>query len=322
MRLEQIGFYTLNDARAKNASATSPMQRCEILITDRCNFKCPYCRGFSAFMPKGDASCESVTSALDNWIADGLVNVRFSGGEPTTHPNLSQFVSYCKSNGVERIAVSTNGSRPNAMYRDLIELGVNDFSISLDACCADFGNKMAGVAGKWERVIGNIRRLSERVYVTVGIVVTEETADTIVDVIRFAHDLGVADIRIISAAQYNQKLWNLDRVPTQILDAHPILAYRVEHFLSGRNVRGIVSTDCHKCHLVKDDSMIVGVYHYPCVIYAREGGIPIGRVSSTMREERTRWFDRHNSYADPICRKNCLDVCIDYNNRVRELNRG
>jgi sulfatase maturation enzyme AslB (radical SAM superfamily) len=43
--LENIGFYTLSDDRCKNASSTSPLMRCELVLTDACNFKCPYCRG-------------------------------------------------------------------------------------------------------------------------------------------------------------------------------------------------------------------------------------------------------------------------------------
>ena len=45
MKLEDIGFYTLSDERAKNSSLASPLKRCEILLTDRCNLKCPYCQG-------------------------------------------------------------------------------------------------------------------------------------------------------------------------------------------------------------------------------------------------------------------------------------
>lgn len=44
MKLEEIGFYTLCDERAKNANETSPMWRCEMILTSACNFKCPYCR--------------------------------------------------------------------------------------------------------------------------------------------------------------------------------------------------------------------------------------------------------------------------------------
>lgn len=44
LKLEEIGFYTLSDARAASASATSPLSRCELVLSARCNFKCPYCR--------------------------------------------------------------------------------------------------------------------------------------------------------------------------------------------------------------------------------------------------------------------------------------
>ncbi len=43
--LNKIGFYSLYDERAKNASVTSQMKRCEMIITEYCNFNCPYCRG-------------------------------------------------------------------------------------------------------------------------------------------------------------------------------------------------------------------------------------------------------------------------------------
>jgi len=45
----------------------------------------------------------------------------------------------------------------------------------------------------------------------------------------------------------------------------------------------------------------------------REDGKPIGTVSGNMRKERVNWYLTHDSYTDPICKKNCLDVCHDYN---------
>ena len=47
MKLEEIGFGTLCDDRAKNVSPTSPLWRASLLITSRCNFRCPYCNGLS-----------------------------------------------------------------------------------------------------------------------------------------------------------------------------------------------------------------------------------------------------------------------------------
>src|SRR5208337_2465267 len=198
MRLENIGFYTLSDERCLNVSALSPMQRCELILTDKCNFKCPYCRGLKN---KGDLPIEDAMATLKLWCDDGLRNVRFSGGDPLTYPHLDALIKYAKWRGVKRIAVSSNGSFPMERYYRLVEEGVNDFSISLDACCSAFGDKMAGVVGKWERVTYNIVEIAKLVYTTVGVVLTNETVATTRRVVEFAHGLGVTDIRIIPAAQ-------------------------------------------------------------------------------------------------------------------------
>ena len=176
-----------------------------------------------------------------------------------------------------------------------------------------------GVKGAWETVVENIREISKLTYVTLGMVFTEETAHTIKEVVDFGSALGVADIRVISAAQYNQMLPQMARINQEILAKHPILRYRVNNFLAGRSVRGLTRGDSEKCAIVLDDSAVAGNYHFPCVIYLRERGEPIGKIGSGMRAERAKWFADHNSFNDEICLKNCLDVCIAYNNRYRDI---
>lgn len=321
--LNEIGFYTLSDERAKNSSETSQMKRCEMIITEYCNFKCPYCRGLKAEIYGNRAikqlSLEEIKRNIDLWCEnEPLENIRFSGGEPTLHPDILSIVSYAKSKGIKRIAISTNGSNTWNLYGQLIERGVNDFSISLDACCAEDGDKMAGMkSGAWKRVIDNIPLISKKVYVTVGIVLTPDNIDKTIETIRFANELGVADIRIISAAQYNKPIPRLNEVEQYILDAHPILKYRINHFARGINVRGMNETDANRCALVLDDSVIAGQFHFPCVIYMREKGEPIGTISNNMRQERKKWFETHDTFSDEICRKNCLDVCRDFNGKYK-----
>jgi pyruvate-formate lyase-activating enzyme len=321
MRLEQIGFYTLSDSRAIHLSPHSPMWRCELIITDKCNFQCPYCRGVRAEC-SGVMPTAKVIEYTGLWADDGLKNIRYSGGEPTLHPGIKDIVSYAKEIGIERIALSTNGSSPFSLYKDLIERGANDFSISLDACCASRADIMAGTNSKFDIIAENIRLISALTYVTVGIVITEDNVEQTNEIVEFAHELGVADIRIISAAQYNSLLTSVTQIPDSILSQHPILKYRVENIKAGRNVRGLGESDCDKCYLLYDDSIIAGDYHFPCVIHFREGGKAIGKVGPTMREDRIKFFKTHNTQLDPICKKNCLDVCIDHNNCCSRLSQA
>ena len=323
MKLEDIGFYTLEDKRIINNSNTSPMWRCELIITEYCNFNCPYCRGLSQDIygkrKQKQLSLSEIKNVIDIWCKDSpLKNIRFSGGEPTLHKDIISIVKYAKSKGINRIAISTNGSNNLELYKQLINEGVNDFSISLDACCADKGDEMAGhKRGSWNKVVANIKALSALTYVSVGVVYNNNTLDQLKETVEFADSLGVSDIRIISSAQYNKNP-NIS-LSEKILKKYPILRYRIDNIKKGESVRGMKETDCKSCHLMNDDCVVAGDYHFPCVIYMREKGKPIGKVNKDMREDRKEWIKTHDCYKDPICKKNCLDVCIHYNNRFDKL---
>jgi len=314
MKLEDIGFYTLSDERAKNSSPTSQMKRCEIVLTYKCNFNCSYCRGIRGDY-RAEMPIEDVKHVINEWSKDYLENIRFSGGEPTLYPYIFDAVAYAKSKNIKRIAISTNGSADLGVYKRLIYLGVNDFSISLDACCASDGKRMANISeSMWDKLILNIKELSKIAYVTTGIVLTEDNIDNTWKIVEYAHDLGVQDIRIITAAQHNANL--ADYVKTKsIIEDHPILKYRIENISNGKAIRGLKDTDFRKCPLILDDSAVASKYHFPCIIYMREGGYPIGSIFEDMRRERYRYFLKKDVYSDPICRINCLDVCVGYNNK-------
>jgi molybdenum cofactor biosynthesis enzyme MoaA len=269
---------------------------------------------------RGELSLPYAQYVLQLWVEQGLQNVRFSGGEPTLYPYLKQLVSGCKNAGVKKIAISTNGTQKLDYYKELVDMGVNDFSISLDGGCCAIAEKMTGNIKSFERVSQNIKFLSWYNYVTVGVVFNEINISQAKETVEYIDSLNPSDIRIISSAQYNQALDNLLGLKEEILGRHPILKYRIFNYKKGRNVRGIKEKDTHKCHLIKDDVAVAGKYHFPCIIYLREGGNPIGKMTESFRKERLDWFKKHDTHLDPICKNNCLDVCVDYNNKVEHYN--
>lgn len=315
MKLEEIGFYTLSDERATKGGIDTPLQRCEMIVTPACNFNCAYCRPIRPDYAR-TSTLEGAKEVLDKWASHGLVNVRFSGGEPTIWGGLVDLVAHAKSLGVKRIAISTNGSASRETYQALLDAGANDFSVSLDACCASTGDAMAQKDGVWETVIENIRFLAARTYTTVGVVVTEQNLGELSETIKLADSLGVADIRVIPAAQWDQEVRDKIQISEEILEKHPILKYR----MSGRrHVRAIGPEDTNRCPLVLDDMAVAGGKHFPCIIYMREHGDPIGTMTgktmAEIREERRKWAETHDTHKDPICSRNCLDVCVDFNNK-------
>lgn len=326
-KLEDIGFYTLSDKRCRNASVNSPIWRAELLLTDKCNFNCPYCKGLKKEL-RGDRNFDETVGILAWLFENKLVNVRFSGGEPTLDKNLLDYVMLCKDNKVKRIAISTNGSANLQYYKELINCGVNDFSVSLDACCASTADIMAGKQGQYNTVINNIKELSKLTYVTVGIVFNENNISQLTETVVLAKELGVSDIRIIPSAQYNKENV-LEKLQFNFINKYPILKYRLNNHNSGINIRGLSKTDNERCPLVLDDIAIAGNYHFPCIIYLREQGKAIGKIINentgninNIRKAREVWCMIHNVQEDSICKKNCLDVCKKYNNKYAKFRKN
>lgn len=316
IKLEDIGFYTLSNERAINSSINSPLQRCELVLSSKCNFNCPYCRKTGG----EDIEFEKAANIVRTWASDGLKNIRFSGGEPTLYYMISNLVYLSKSLGISRIALSTNGSAKKEKYEYLLKCGINDFSISLDACCSSECGKMTGHNPEiFDTIVENIKSLSARTYTTVGVVLTNDNLSNLNEIIQFANSLGVSDIRIIPAAQDGDKL-PIPNLDEKFLEKYPILKYRINNLRNNIPIRGLGEKDSPRCGLVLDDIAICGDKHYPCIIYLREYGNPIGDVGPNMRQERLEWYKTHNTFNDPICKNNCLDVCTAYNNTFAETN--
>jgi molybdenum cofactor biosynthesis enzyme MoaA len=323
--LGEIGFRTLFEARVYASTGLGAnINRAEVMVTNRCNFKCSYCK-MSIHRKKGlwDMSRSEIGDIILRLCQHGCRTIRFTGGEPLLWPLLERVVDTCAMLGFNSIAVSTNGYASLETLKDLVSAGVNDFSISLDACCASDGNMISGIPGSWDVVTESIRHLSKLAYVTVGVVLTDANILYATQIVQLAHNLGVADIRLIPASsQCGDKQMLFSTLPVlelepEILAAHPILRYRVNQAKAGATIRGLHGEvpNSPACGLVLDDLIISQGRHYPCPIYFREGGAPIGDFNSSFREQRLHWYRTHRTATDAICQHQCLDVCRQYNAR-------
>lgn len=82
-----------------------------IEVNTACNLDCPIC--FANAGPGYNLTRDDVSFMLDKFVeAEGNPEVvQFSGGEPTIHPELLDFIQIAKDKGVRHIMVNTNGVR-------------------------------------------------------------------------------------------------------------------------------------------------------------------------------------------------------------------
>ena len=82
-----------------------------IEVNSTCNMNCPLC--FSEARPGFNMTLEEVEQMLDDFVrTEGTPEVvQFSGGEPTIHPQIIEFIRAAKQRDISFVMVNTNGKR-------------------------------------------------------------------------------------------------------------------------------------------------------------------------------------------------------------------
>ena len=117
-----------------------PLQALRISVTDRCNFRCPYCMPrevFGADYPFLDRKeilrFEEIERLVAIFVAQGVRKVRLTGGEPLLRKGLPDLVArLARIPGIEDLALTTNGALLPELAKPLKEVGLQRLTVSLD----------------------------------------------------------------------------------------------------------------------------------------------------------------------------------------------
>lgn len=96
-----------------------------IEVNSGCNLDCPICFADSGHQPDGfELTMDQVEAGLDAFVrSEGEPEVvMFSGGEPTIHPQILDFLRMAKDKGVRMVTLNTNGIRLAHDRRFMAEL--------------------------------------------------------------------------------------------------------------------------------------------------------------------------------------------------------
>jgi cyclic pyranopterin phosphate synthase len=107
-----------------------------ISVTDRCNFRCVYCRSADpeTHMPAGNLLTWDEYERLARILVGmGIRKVRVTGGEPLVRPGVEDFIARLKALGVQDLSMTTNGHLLAERCDRLVAAGLNRINISLDS---------------------------------------------------------------------------------------------------------------------------------------------------------------------------------------------
>jgi GTP 3',8-cyclase len=129
-----------------------PLRDLRISVTDRCNFRCPYCmpaelygEGYR-FLPRAEIlTFEEIERIARRFVDLGVTKIRLTGGEPLVRADLPSLVARLAAirPGLD-LTLTTNGSLLAPAAADLAAAGLRRVTVSLDSLDPDVFRRMSG----------------------------------------------------------------------------------------------------------------------------------------------------------------------------------
>ena len=133
-----------------------------ISVTDRCNYKCVYCRTGNEGALYGDLPFADYLRIARVLVGMGIRKIRITGGEPLLRGGVVAFVhDLAKLRNVDgepvELALTTNGHLLADLAQPLKEAGLNRVTVSMDAVDPDRFARITRVPNGYDNVLAGIR---------------------------------------------------------------------------------------------------------------------------------------------------------------------
>ena len=264
-----------------------------ISVTDRCNFRCPYCMPAEVygeryeFLPRPHIlSFEEIERLTRLFVRIGVSKVRITGGEPLVRVNLPDLVSkLCVIDGINDVALTTNGYLLENNAQQLKDAGLNRLTVSLDSIDPDVFKEMSGRPQGPTNTLAGIKTAASLGFkqIKINVVVQRGVNEhTLVDTARYFKGTG-AIVRFIEFMDVGTKNgWEVSQVFTsdEVIQANntefplePIEPnYKGEvasryRYVDGSGEIGVISSvskpfcgDCTRARLSTDGKLITCLF--------------------------------------------------------------
>ena len=307
-----------------------PLRDLRISVTDRCNFRCPYCMPAEIFgesyqfLPKADIlTFEEITRLAGIFVEMGVNKLRITGGEPLLRTQLHELIAMLSAiPGAEDLTLTTNAYLLPQQARQLREAGLQRITVSLDTLDDEIFKKMNGRGFGVQRVLQGIEKADSVGLspIKINSVVQKGVNDhTVADLARYFKGTG----HIVRFIEYmdvgNRNGWKWDQVvpaaeivrridaemPLEPVDAN----YRGEvaqryRYRDGQGEIGVIASvtqpfcgDCTRARLSTDGSI------YTC-LFASQGlslrdHLRAGATDDDLQDLlRNLWGQRADRYSE------------------------
>ena len=133
-----------------------------VSITDRCNYKCVYCRTGEVGAQYSELDIDEYLRIIRLFVSLGIEKVRLTGGEPLLRHGLLELIQELTglrtlSGSPLDLALTTNGHLLDSLAVPLKAAGLNRVTVSMDAVDEPIFERITRVPGSFQKVLSGIR---------------------------------------------------------------------------------------------------------------------------------------------------------------------
>ncbi|HEY3706982.1 MAG TPA: GTP 3',8-cyclase MoaA [Terracidiphilus sp.] len=133
-----------------------------VSITDRCNYKCVYCRTGEHGAQFAELKIEEYLRLISLFVSLGITKVRLTGGEPLLRRGLIELVQQLARMRTSygdplSLALTTNGHLLDGLAQPLKDAGLHRVTVSMDAVEEPTFERITRVPGSFQAVLRGVR---------------------------------------------------------------------------------------------------------------------------------------------------------------------
>jgi PqqA peptide cyclase len=187
-------------------------------LSHRCPLQCPYCSN-PLELERGSSEIDTATwqRVLSEAAALGILQVHFSGGEPTVRRDLPGLVRHASKVGLYSNLITSGVLTHPAQFDALVEAGLEHVQLSIQDADAANGDRIAGLAGaqaKKHAFAALVRQAG--LPLTINAVVHRQNLGNLERMIELAVELGAQRMEVAHVQYYGWALVNRDALlPTR-----------------------------------------------------------------------------------------------------------
>ena len=200
-----------------------PLKDLRISVTDRCNFRCPYCmpaevygERYKFISRENLLTFEEIVRITSILVELGVEKVRITGGEPLVRQDVDKLIAMISElEGVNDLAMTTNAYLLKGFVKRLRKAGLKRITVSLDSLDEKVFQEMNGRGFGTARGLDGIYAASEEGFgpIKINSVVKKGVNDhSLIDLARWCREKGYIPrfIEYMDVGTLNG--WKLDEV--------------------------------------------------------------------------------------------------------------